>query len=321
MMASGEEPVRRLRQVVASGEAELPLPGAGRTWERWSRLASWTADDVSLGRLLEGHTDALAILAEAGLPVPPGALLGVWAAEGSGSAVALEDASSGLRLQGRRAYCSGAGTLTHALLTVRRQEARLLILLDLRSPGLSWEPDSWPAVGMAATDSRTLRLDSVPVSADMLVGGDGFYLRRRGFWLGAMGVAACWWGGALGVAGDVRSAMDHRPPDPHRLAGLAAVAADVRGMRALLRETAACCDDDRGPEELRRLAGILRAQVSQGVDRVLARARAVLGSGPLCHDGTVARRFVDLHIYLSQYRNGAELAELGELLLSGDHDW
>ena len=51
---------------VASGRLDLPLPGGGRTWERWAVLADLAGEDLSLARLSEGHADALAILAELG---------------------------------------------------------------------------------------------------------------------------------------------------------------------------------------------------------------------------------------------------------------
>ena len=57
---------------VESGRLDLPLPGGGRTGERWAVLAELAGEDLSLARLAEGHADALAILAElgAGAPAP-----------------------------------------------------------------------------------------------------------------------------------------------------------------------------------------------------------------------------------------------------------
>ncbi|MFB7664020.1 hypothetical protein ACFC1R_08735 [Kitasatospora sp. NPDC056138] len=50
--------------MAARGELDLPLPGSGRTRTRWETLTRWAQWDLSLARLAEGHTDALAILAE-----------------------------------------------------------------------------------------------------------------------------------------------------------------------------------------------------------------------------------------------------------------
>jgi hypothetical protein len=40
---------------VKSGRLELPLPGAGRTMQRWEAFASLAQRDLSLARLCEGH--------------------------------------------------------------------------------------------------------------------------------------------------------------------------------------------------------------------------------------------------------------------------
>src|SRR5690242_35966 len=67
---------------VAFGRLDLPLPGSGRTWERWAVLADLAGEDLSVARLSEGHADALAILAELGAGAPPaGSRWGVWAAQ------------------------------------------------------------------------------------------------------------------------------------------------------------------------------------------------------------------------------------------------
>lgn len=60
----------------------LPLPGHGATAIRWDQLTTWSREHVVVGRLLEAHADAAAILTELGADPPaPGEWWGVWAAE------------------------------------------------------------------------------------------------------------------------------------------------------------------------------------------------------------------------------------------------
>ena len=60
----------------------LPLPGSGETLKRWQALATVAAHDLSLVKLFEGHTDALAILEELGGDAPSdGSLWATWCAE------------------------------------------------------------------------------------------------------------------------------------------------------------------------------------------------------------------------------------------------
>jgi hypothetical protein len=60
----------------------LPLPGGGATAVRWRLLADVAAHDLTAARILEAHTDALAILAESSESDTDGTW-GVFAAETS----------------------------------------------------------------------------------------------------------------------------------------------------------------------------------------------------------------------------------------------
>ena len=86
-------------RAVESGQLNLPLPGGGRTRQRWAVLAQLAEEDLSLARLAEGHTDALAILAEIGaLTVPPpGSRWGVWAAQPPGPGLTASKTAHGWR--------------------------------------------------------------------------------------------------------------------------------------------------------------------------------------------------------------------------------
>ena len=50
----------------------LPQPGSGLTARRWAVLATAAEHNLTVARVLEAHSDALAILAEAGEPVTQG---------------------------------------------------------------------------------------------------------------------------------------------------------------------------------------------------------------------------------------------------------
>src|SRR5436309_14456121 len=104
-------------EAVESGRLNLPLPGGGRTRERWAVLADLAGEDLSLARLAEGHTDALAILAELGVlgSPPAGSRWGVWAAQPPGPRLMANRTGRGRRLDGTKPYCPGARSLTPAL--------------------------------------------------------------------------------------------------------------------------------------------------------------------------------------------------------------
>lgn len=68
-----------LRILVDAEQDQLPLPSSGRTLQRRQALARVVSPDLSLVKLFEGHTDALAILAELGTS----AAYGTWATWGA----------------------------------------------------------------------------------------------------------------------------------------------------------------------------------------------------------------------------------------------
>jgi alkylation response protein AidB-like acyl-CoA dehydrogenase len=287
--------------------------------ERWRVLARVAAQDLAAARLVEGHLDALAIVAELapGLP-PPQGRLGVWAAEAPRAGVRAERDGEGWVLRGARRWCSGVREVGTALVTAHTADGLRLFLLRCDDPGVVVVEGTWPAVGMAATDSLEVRLDDVRVGPGAAVGPPGAYLDRPGFWHGAIGVAACWFGGAVGVARVLRATV-RRTEDPHGLAHLGAVDATLSAMGATLRRAAQEIDadpadrDGAGEQRARRV----RATVEAGCTEVLDRAGRATGATPLCMDADHARRVADLTVYLRQSHAEADLARLGALVAGG----
>src|SRR5437660_2221324 len=199
---------------VRSGRLDLPLPGSGRTRERWAVLADLAGEDLSLARLAEGHTDAIAILAELGASPPAaGSRWGVWAAQPPGPGLIATRTGHGWRLDGIKQYCSGAHSCTDALVTAAAPDGNRLFAVSTRD--LSPVPGSWPATGMAASD--TLDVEFTNISARP-VGEPGSYIDRPGFTHGGAGVAACWYGGARGGGRIVLPAAATPEVGPHALA-------------------------------------------------------------------------------------------------------
>ena len=304
---------------VESGRLDLPLPGGGRTRERWAALADLAGEDLSLARLAEGHADALAILAELGTGRPPGGTRwGVWAAQPPGPGLTARLAGDGWRLDGTKQYCSGARSLTHALVTAVAPDGSRLFTVSTQS--LAPVPGSWPATGMAASDTLDVELTDVPAEP---VGGPGDYTGRPGFAHGGAGVAACWYGGARGVGHTLLTAAAERDVGPHALAHLGAVDIALRTARSALDAAAAEIDAD--PDDLRdggRLRALrVRALVESVATEVMHRVGRALGAGPLSHDEAHSRRVADLTVYLRQHHAERDLAELGALVADRGTTW
>ena len=268
--------IDRLRELTTS---PMPLPGAGNTPERHRRLMAAGRENLSLARLAEAHWDAIAILAEAGREPEPGALYGVWASEIPGQTLQFDEAGA---VSGSKMFCSGAGLIDRALVTV----GAALIDVDLHDSTVAFDHTVWATNAFRETRTAKATFRATPVSSDRHIGEPGWYLARPGFWHGACGPAACWAGGAAGL---FDYAMRQSRNDPHTLAHLAAMHADVWALQSILdtagREIDASTNDAK---QARIRARTVRHLVEQAGTDILRRlpapmARIRLRWTPISH--------------------------------------
>jgi alkylation response protein AidB-like acyl-CoA dehydrogenase len=266
--------------------------------------------DLSLARLVEAHTDALAILAEAGRTRPAGLLYGVWASDGPGSRLELRRKSDGsLRLYGTKRYCSGASLLDAALLTAHRDDELYLVDVRLAGPGLKIDAADWASPAFRETATATVFFEDVLVRENDILGGSHWYLQRPGFWHGALGPAACWAGGAAGLAD---AARELNRQEPHSRAQVGALEANEWGLRALLRQAGDEIDadpDDRG-KQARRRALMARHLIERGCTDTLDRFGRATGPQLLAFDSSVAQRHAELTLYIRQCHGERDLASI-----------
>ncbi|MFN3924471.1 MAG: acyl-CoA dehydrogenase family protein [Pseudarthrobacter sp.] len=323
---------------------EWPRPGEGNTGLLWERLATVAALDVAAARVFEPHLDALAILAQAGHdPSRASGAWGVFAAEGPGMRLAAESNGSGVLLSGSKPWCSLAQVLDHAVVTAHTDDGgRAAFAVDLRHAGVTCEEPEWVARGLQEIPSGTVRFDRVPAQP---LQGNNWYFSRPGFAWGGMGVAACWLGGAVGIARDYRDSLragrlSGREPDQVALASLGELDRTLTSALQYLAGTAEGIDQrgqvsaeqvpaDQG-SSLQRNAGRItpwsdalrvRGTCAAAVERVLTVVGSNRGPGPLAFDRTYAKRMADLALYVRQHHGMRDDAQLGSLTLKGDAPW
>lgn len=301
------ELIERLREALRTGQLDLPLPGAGATRVRHELLLEFGREDLSLARLAEAHTDAVAIVREAGRTPAPGTLYGVWAAEGPGSILNLQrQVDASWVLNGAKRYCSGAPLLNCALVTARYLDKSTLVEVSLESPGLTIETKAWATPAFADTATATVYFNEVHLPPDSVVGHDDWYLTRPGFWHGALGPAACWAGGAIGL---VDAARDLNRRDPHSQAQLGALEANAWALRAVLNQAGDEIDADAADRYnlARRRALKARHIVERLCTDTLDRFGRATGPQLLAFDAATARRYAELTLYIRQCHGERDL--------------
>ncbi|PPH33611.1 acyl-CoA dehydrogenase [Rathayibacter sp. AY1E3] len=301
--------------------ADAPRPGTGRTAELHGLLERLARHDLGVARAVEPHLDALAILGEAeldpsGLGVAADAAWGVFAAEGGGDPLVARESDGDWLLDGVKPWCSLADRLDAALVTAHVGDGsgeRRLFAVALRDGSATPEQDAWHARGLTEVPSGPVRFSGTRA---VPVGDVGWYLSRPGFAWGGIGVAACWHGGALGVAAAVAAAAARRE-DPHLLAHLGAIDTALSASRRALDEAAAAVDagEADGPRGS-LLAKRVRASVAGAVEEILLRAGRALGPAPLALDAEHAKRVADLALYVRQHHAERDDAALGRAVLA-----
>ncbi len=301
--------------------SEVPLPGSGRTAERWALQSALSAVDLTVGRAVEPHLDALAILAEstraaeicAAVGADRTSSWGVFAAEGPDGRLEAAETPAGWRLSGVKPWCSLAERLSHALVTAHTQAGRRLYAVALGEPGVRPRAGTWVSRGLAEIPSGPVDFAEVPAEP---VGLAGWYLQRAGFAWGGMGVAACWLGGARALGDTLTAAAARRPADQVALMHLGAVDAELFAAEQLLAAAAAAVDAGAADgQNGARWALRVRQVVADAAEDVLRRAGHALGPAPLTQNEEHARRVADLQVYVRQHHAERDLAALGRLVL------
>lgn len=308
---------RHFREIVDHECANWPPPGSGHTRGRFTALSEIAADDLSVARLVEAHADAAAICVEADRSDLAVGALAVWASDGPGSRLEAIPVPEGWRLAGTKRFCSGSTIVDRALVTAHAPDGLRLFMLTLKGEGTRVETGEWATAAFAATATGTVHVEVV-VPEEAAVGAPGFYLARPGFWHGAVGVAACWAGGARGLAD--RYARRHWREDAHALASFGAAEGACWMMSTALQRAAAEIDSDPfgcGREAMRR-ALIVRHVVERGCQEVLQRLARAAGPRATAFDAWFAQQSADLAIYVQQCHGERDLETLGRSLVGSE---
>ncbi|MFY9294740.1 MAG: acyl-CoA dehydrogenase family protein [Methylorubrum rhodinum] len=268
---------------------------------------------LALGRLYEGHVNALQLVALYGGPeqrerlfadARDGHLFGVWNTEPPEGGLTLEDGAGGLRLAGVKTFASGAGYVTRALVTSRGPggSGTLMLVVPLE-PGTRADLSAWRAHGMRASATGTLDFAGIAMAAEDIIGGPDDYFRQPDFSGGAWRFAAVQLGGIEAVFDIWRGhlAATGRGGDPHQLARLGEGAIAVEGARLWVERAAqAVSDPALPPERVVALVNLARLAVERAGLDVLQLAQRSVGLQGFLRPHALERLSRDLATYLRQ---------------------
>lgn len=288
----------------------LPFPGHGRTPERLRALRTQAATDTSVGRLLEAHSDAMAILFEASVRPPPRAALAVWAS-GPSTSVRVESKGHGFVLNGQRSFCGGATIVDAALVTADSPDGQRLVLVHLNQPGIAVDAATWKVGAFRDAGVATVRFDDVLVKPASFIGPPEWYGSRPGFWFGAVGVAAVWAGIADLLLASLPGLRRHDDDISHVATG--SVEAANWAVSALLDQAASQIDAPRATDlqRAKSIALSCRHSVRAQLESAILAFDQEVGPAALAFDAFLARTRTELQMSLAQTHGPRDLILLG----------
>lgn len=319
--------------VLASAGVASPPSGRDRPLRDDAEVVRAVARvDGALSRVLDGHLNAVDRLRE----VPAGDgdgdggdeaagldrgawRLGVWGADplpDEGEPARLAGRPGAATVRGVKVFCSGAGVVDRALVTVRDPGAAagappVLALVDLRAGGVAVDAAWYRGEGMRASASHRVVFDDAPVVR--LVGAPGELVREPALSRDGLRTAATWVGLAEAVGGEVVARLAARRPDDP-LAHLAAgrVRTALATADAVLTTAVAAMERPGATvAEQRDVAAAARLGIAGAAHTVLEIAVEALGSRPLVTPSALGRHHRDLSTFLSQHRLEVTAAGLG----------
>jgi alkylation response protein AidB-like acyl-CoA dehydrogenase len=200
---------RRFAPISAGG---YPFPDErARFAEMRSALRTVGRGDLSIGRLFEGHVNALLLFGWYGTygqlswlnhALDRGAWFGVWATEPTPGTALVSG-----KLTGAKVFASGAGGLDYALVTaaIEGGDGRLVVV-PANEPARA-DTLNWRVRGMRASVSGRYELEGIEVDAGMLLGDPGDYDRDPRFTAGAWRFCAVQLGGIEALLAEIQQSM------------------------------------------------------------------------------------------------------------------
>lgn len=316
-----------IRQCVAQLDAGRSRQDPG-TFEEMAdllhRLFRAGRHDIALGRLFEGHVDAWQILYRYGgrdqfeaLERGDGShtILGVWNAEGPG--YTLEPSEKGLT--GGKSYASGAGILTHALVTSAAGTPQTqLHLIDLEQNPGSVDESWWRVSGMRHSDTHRVEWRE---TESLTIGNPGDYECEPWFSAGALRFATVQIGGLTGLLDAVRDHLTrlNRADDIVQQRRLAALHSEASAAAALALSSGRTWMSE-GDAFDKTIVANLRNVVYANCERGIALAQKACGTAAYFEDSPVCRFAQDLGMYIRQPGPDSQLAKVGAAVASGSLD-
>jgi alkylation response protein AidB-like acyl-CoA dehydrogenase len=258
---TGTFPVREFEQIAAAGLLAVPLLpeygglglgiDASLTHEMLLMLKQIGWGNLAVGRIFEGHVNALQLVQTFGMPAQIDRyardardghkIFGVWNAEANDGVKVIPLDNGGYQLQGSKTFCSGCGYVDRPFVngTLPGGAWQMCIVPMERANTVS-DPEWWQPPGMRATASYKVDFSDVELDADAIIGEPEDYNRQPWLTGGSIRFAAVQLGGAEALFDATRHYLHslNRTNDPHQTARIGKMAIAIESGNLWLKGAA-----------------------------------------------------------------------------------
>ncbi len=164
--------------------------------------------NLSVGRIIEAHVNALHLIACYGSPAQQrdaredGLLHALWVTDPPDGGLRMRQTGNGIALEGGKQFCSGAGHADAAVVTATDPEGDVRMLALRLNGEARVTPLPSPLQGMRSAVTGAVDFTGCVLSADAILGQPGDYLREPVFSIGA-------WRGSAVALGGLIALLDH----------------------------------------------------------------------------------------------------------------
>jgi alkylation response protein AidB-like acyl-CoA dehydrogenase len=346
----GAVPSREVALLAEAGLLAAPVPRrhgglglgteAGETAGLLAVLSEIGRGNLSLGRIYEGHVNALQLIATYGTPTQIEAaaadardrylLFGIWNTE-AGDGVTIEPVGAGrLGLAGAKTFASGAGVVARAIVPGRLPDGGWqMTLIPMDRVTTRTDASWWRPIGMYGSASFKVDFTGIEIGQEDLLGSPGDYKRQPWLGAGAIRFAAVQLGGAAALFDVARAELRalERDGDPHQRARFGQLAIAIEGGRLWLCGAAPYLDrafqstengtlDEQTSEQIVAYVNMARTAVERVCLDTIELVERSIGVRGMLGPHPIERLVRDLTIYLRQPAPDAALTDAGRFALA-----
>ncbi len=299
--------------------------------------------NLAIGRIYEGHVNALQIVQTLGTAEQVAALaedvidrqkiFGVWNAEAN-DGVKLFPTEQGCRIEGSKTFCSGMGLVDRPFVNGTLPDGGWqMAIVPMEEVATVSDPSWWQPMGMRATASFKVDFTGVELGLESFIGKPGDYFRQPWLSAGVARFAAVQLGGAEALFDATRNYLQElgRTQDPYQSERLGKMAIALESGNLWLQGAADRiaayhsifggdpAEPQPDADRLVAYTNMVRTAIEQTCMDVIQLCERSVGTRGLMPPYSMERIIRDLTLYLRQPVFDLALANVGQFALSDSH--